>query len=99
MKNIVQSWADPTDQELTSDEAIDNWIIQRVKTFWHMTGTCKMGPESDPYAVVDQYGKVRGLKGLVVADMSIAPDIVRAPTHATAIMIGERISHWLQLEP
>jgi choline dehydrogenase len=54
-----------------------------------------MGPSSDPMAVVDQYGRVRGLEGLRVADASIMPDVVRANTNATSIMIGERISDWL----
>ncbi len=51
-----------------------------------------MGPEGDPMAVVDQYGRVHGMDGLRVADASIMPDCIRANTNQTALMIGERIS-------
>ena len=49
-----------------------------------------MGPSSDPMAVVDQYCKVHGIEGLRVVDASIMPDVVRANTNASTIMIGER---------
>ena len=49
-----------------------------------------MGPSSDEMAVVDQHGRVHGLEGLRVADASIMPDVIRANTNATTIMIGER---------
>jgi choline dehydrogenase len=49
-----------------------------------------MGPASDPTAVVDQYCRVYGLEGLRVVDASVMPEIVRANTNATAIMMGER---------
>jgi choline dehydrogenase len=55
-----------------------------------------MGPESDSMAVVDQYCRVRGLKQLRVIDLSISPDVVRANTHATAIMIAERAAEWFE---
>ena len=58
----------------------------------HISGTCKMGPVSDPLAVVDQEGRVHGLDGLRVADASIMPDCIRANTNATTMMIGERIA-------
>ena len=46
-------------------------------------------------AVVDQYGRVKGISGLTVADLSIAPNVIRANTNATAIMIGERVAGWI----
>jgi choline dehydrogenase len=49
-----------------------------------------MGPSSDPDAVVDASLHVRGVEGLRVADASIMPDVVDAPTHAAAVMIGEK---------
>ena len=59
-------------------------------------GTCKMGPASDPMAVVDQYGKIHGIQGLRVADASIMPDCVRANTNVTTMMIGERIADFIR---
>ena len=54
-----------------------------------------MGPDGDPMAVVDQYCRVRGVRNLRVVDLSICPNVVRANTNATAIMIGERAAEWL----
>ena len=54
-----------------------------------------MGPDNDPMAVVDQQGRVRGLEGLRVADASIMPDVIRANTNATTIMVGERVANWI----
>jgi len=51
-----------------------------------------MGPDLDPMAVVDQYGKVYGLDGLRIVDASIMPDLVRAPINPTVIMMGKRLA-------
>ncbi len=93
---LVDSWLDPTDADLASDQSLDAWLTQNVATTFHTCGTSKMGPDSDPTAVVDQYCQVRGISGLRVVDLSIAPDVVRANTNATAIMIGERAAEWFR---
>jgi choline dehydrogenase-like flavoprotein len=87
---------EPTNADLVSDEALDDWMLREVTTFSHISGTCKMGPSSDPMAVVDQYGKVHSLEGIRVADASIMPDLVRAPINPTVLMIGERITDFIQ---
>ena len=63
--------------------------------YYHPVGTCKMGPESDPAAVVDARGKVHGVDNLYVADASIIPVVPRANTNIPALVVGERISAWL----
>jgi len=63
--------------------------------YYHAVGTCKMGPESDPSAVVDARGKVRGVDNLYVADASIMPVVPRANTNIPALVVGERIAAWL----
>ncbi len=93
---IVDGWLDPDERDLATDESLDAWMVQNLRTAYHTCGTCKMGPESDPMAVVDQYCRVRGLNGLRVVDLSVAPQVVRANTHATAIMIAERAAGWFQ---
>ena len=79
-----------------SEDALDRWLLREVSTAQHISCTCKMGPESDPMAVVDQYGKVRGIDGLRVADASIMPNCVRANINATAMMIGERVADFIR---
>jgi choline dehydrogenase len=49
-------------------------------------------------AVVDQYCRVHGIEGLRVADASVMPDVIRANTNATTIMIGERVADWIDSE-
>ena len=95
-RDIVLERTTPTDQDLASDEALDAWLLENVGTARHISGTCKMGPPSDPMAVVDQYCRVRGVEGLRVADTSVMPDVIRANTNATAIMIGERVADWVE---
>jgi choline dehydrogenase-like flavoprotein len=63
--------------------------------YYHPVGTCKMGPESDPAAVVDAHGKVYGVDNLYVVDASIMPVVPRANTNIPALVVGERISAWL----
>ena len=46
-------------------------------------------------AVLDQYFRVRGIEGLRVADASVMPDVIRANTNLTTIMIGERVADWI----
>ena len=84
------------DAMLADDDALDRWIRQTVGTARHVSGTCKMGPDSDPMAVVDQYCRVKGVQGLWVVDASVMPRIPRSGgTHATVIMIGERVVDWV----
>ena len=86
----------PTDADMASDDALDDWLLREVSTGHHVSCTCKMGPQSDPMAVVDQFGKVHGVEGLRVADASIMPDCIRANTNVTTMMIGERVADFVR---
>ena len=94
-KDIVEELISPVESDLESDETLDQWMLENVWIGQHLSGTCKMGPDSDPMAVVDQYGRVHGIQGLRVADASSMPDVIRANTNATTIMIGERVAAWV----
>jgi choline dehydrogenase len=96
LKEIIGPRLNPTDADLASDAALDEWLQREVTTYSHISGTCKMGPPSDAMAVVDQYGKVYGLDGLHVVDASIMPTLVRAPINPTVLMIGERIATFMR---
>lgn len=76
--------ASDNDEELIED------IRNRADTIYHPIGTCKMGPDDDPMAVVDPSLKVRGIKSLRVIDASIMPSIISGNTNAPSIMIGEK---------
>ena len=95
-KEVADYRIHPANDILASDDALDLWIRQTVGTARHVSGTCKMGPDSDPMAVVDQYCRVKGVQGLWVADASVMPRIPRSGgAHATVIMIGERVVDWV----
>ena len=94
--DIIQERIYPPDEELTSDEALNDFIRRTVVSGQHLTSTCRMGPASDEMAVVDQFGRVHGLDGLRVADASIMPNCVRANTNCTTMMIGERIADFIR---
>jgi len=93
-KDVSDGRVTPTEGILTDDDALDLWIRQTVGSARHVSGTCKIGPDSDPMAVVDQQCRVKGLQGLWIADSSVMPQVPRANANATAIMIGERVAEW-----
>jgi choline dehydrogenase len=59
-------------------------------SIFHPVGTCKMGPEADPNAVVDARLRVHGIDGLRVVDASIMPRIVSSNTNSPTIAIAEK---------
>jgi choline dehydrogenase len=79
-----------------SDEALAGYIRAVSNTIFHPVGTAKMGPDSDPEAVVDQHCRVRGVEGLRVVDASIMPNIVSANTNFTCMMIGEKVADFIK---
>lgn len=65
-------------------------------TIYHLSGTCKMGPATDPTAVVDPRLRVHGVSGLRVVDASIMPEVPAAHTNAPTIMIAEKASDMIK---
>jgi choline dehydrogenase len=86
----------PDEATFSSVQRLGGYLRSNCYTGYHPVGTCRMGAGDD--AVVDQHGRVRGLRQLRVADASIMPNIVSAPTNLTCIMIGERIADWMRQE-
>jgi len=75
---------------VTRDGEIETWLRDNTGTGYHPVSTCRMGPDSDPMAVVGPDLKVHGMEGLRVVDASIMPDLMSGNTNAPAIMIGEK---------
>ena len=95
-KDVADYRLHPTDDILNDDDALDLYIRQTVGSARHVSGTCKMGPDSDPMAVVDQYCNVKGVQGLSVVDASVKPKITRSGgSHATVLMMAERVVEWI----
>jgi len=71
------------------ERAIEAYARATVGTIWHSLGTCAMKPRERD-GVVDSHLSVYGVRGLKVADLSIAPANVSANTYSTALVIGEK---------
>jgi alcohol oxidase len=82
---------DALDIEYTveDEEILEKWLRANVSTTWHSLGTCAMKAREEG-GVVDQKLGVYGVKGLKIADLSVAPRNVAANAAATAMMVGER---------
>ncbi len=75
---------------IASDDELLGFTRQYGQTIFHPVGTCRMGDDAD--AVVDPQLRVRGVRGLRVADCSIMPTLVSGNTAAAALMIAEKAS-------
>lgn len=78
-----------------SDEDVLAFASRYGGSAQHLVGTSKMGPASDPMAVVDHELRVHGLKGLRIADASVIPSSPSANTCAASMMIGEKAADLL----
>jgi choline dehydrogenase len=94
----IKDFVTITKEIVASDKATADFVRNNCGTIYHPTTTAKMGPKSDPEAVVDQYFRVHGLEGLRVVDASVMPNIVRANTNLTCIMLGERAADWMRAD-
>jgi choline dehydrogenase len=91
-------FSDLIDHEMAPGNTVDDAealranIVASVAAYLHPTSTVPMGANADPTAVVDAWGKVRGVEALRVVDASILPDIPSVATNVTTIMLAERIA-------
>jgi choline dehydrogenase-like flavoprotein len=83
----------PADPELASDESLHAWIKSNLSTSLHTMCSARMGPATDPSAVVDQHLRVHGVERLRIVDISVIPSVIRRGPAATAIMLAERAAH------
>jgi choline dehydrogenase len=74
--------------DASDDDACRTYIRATASTYFHPVGTCRIG--ANALAVVDPQLRVRGTKGLRIADASVMPVIVSANTNATVLAIAEK---------
>ncbi|KGD74859.1 hypothetical protein HA49_06065 [Tatumella morbirosei] len=74
---------------LQDDEFLEQYIRTTIGSNWHPVGTCKMGADDDPMAVLDSHLRVRGVQNLRVFDASVMPSIISANTNATVMVIAD----------
>ena len=87
-------------EELPGDERVSEadlvaYLRANAQSMYHPVGTCKMGPDQDPAAVVDARLRVRGIAGLRVVDASVIPTIPSGNTNAPTIMIAEKAAEMI----
>ena len=80
--------------EVTSRADIAAWARETASTVHHLSGSCRMG--TDENSVVDPELRVRGIRGLRVADASVFPSIPSTNTAAPAIMVGEKAAELIR---
>lgn len=81
-----------------SDADIDEFARDNCNTVWHAGGTVKMGKAEDEQACVDSGFRVRGVPGLRVVDLSVAPLTTNNHTQATAYLVGQKAAEKLASE-
>ena len=99
LADMIESVTFPDPKRPADDDSLKVLARKLSGSGFHPSGTVKMGPASDPMAVVDQYGCCHYQDGLVVADASILPFVPRANTNLSAILVGEMVGEWLRTRP
>jgi choline dehydrogenase len=84
------------DADFDDDVALERYARAFVAPWYHASGTCRMGPASSADNVVDDRLRVHGVDGLRVADASVMPTIVRAPTNLTVMAIAEHAAEIIE---
>ncbi len=82
--------------DVRSDDELLDFARRYGSTSYHLIGTARMGPATDPSAVVDDQLRVHGMQGLRVVDASIMPNMPSSNTYASTMMIAEKASDMIR---
>ncbi|KAA8647797.1 hypothetical protein EYZ11_004726 [Aspergillus tanneri] len=97
-KDIVAgSWPPNLSHHLykTREEWIP-YVKEQATTCYHAAGTCAMGKDDNPMAVLDNKLRVKGVDGLRVADTSVMPVLCGGHSQMAAYGIGERCADFIK---
>jgi choline dehydrogenase len=97
LAHYVECETAPGPDVVTDDQLLD-FARKNGSTIYHFVGACRMGPATDPTAVVDADLKVHGISGLRVADSSIMPNLPSANTFASTLAIAEKASDLIKAD-
>ncbi|MEY4753169.1 MAG: hypothetical protein RJA44_844 [Pseudomonadota bacterium] len=95
MAKVVDAELAPSAQAELSDAQLEAHVRSHAKTVYHPSGTCRMGRDGDPLAVLRPDLGVRGIAGLRVADASAFPLLVSGNTNAPVVMLAERCAAFI----
>jgi choline dehydrogenase len=99
LADMIEAVTFPDPARPADDDALRALVRKFSGSGYHPSATVKMGPATDPMAVVDEHGCCHFQNGLVVADASILPFVPRANTNLSAILVGEMVGEWLRTHP
>jgi choline dehydrogenase len=88
LAGVLGQIARPIGATDTSEATLEKALYNEAHTIFHPVGTCRMGTDST--SVVTPELKVRGVRGLRIADASVMPIITRGHTHAPSVLIGAK---------
>lgn len=88
LASLLDAILQPNAATMEHDDRLADYARQTCGTFHHPVGTARMGPASDPLAVVEHRGTVHQLGGLHIVDASIMPTIPRANTNLPTMMLA-----------
>jgi choline dehydrogenase len=93
LKSLITREIKPNNPQ--SDADLLEFCRNNGATIFHPTGTCQMGPDSDPMAVLDSELRVRGVTGLRVVDCSAMPTLPSGNTNWPAVMVAEKAADFI----
>jgi choline dehydrogenase-like flavoprotein len=82
--------------QVTSDDDLAAAMCATNHTVYHVSCTCRMGAAADPLAVLDPQLRVRGVRGLSVADASAFPQLTTPNPVIAVMMLGERAAELIR---
>ncbi|GAA1151601.1 GMC family oxidoreductase [Nesterenkonia lutea] len=85
-------------KEVQTDEELADFISRTHNTVYHPAGSVRMGADDDAMSPVDSRLRVKGVKGLRVADASVMPELTTVNPNITTMMIGERCADLIKAD-